>query len=67
MIDMQMRAQHGVDAVWRKARRGQPVQERILAIIPGRHSAALLVVAKSGVDDDPPVRRFHQQRMDRHF
>jgi hypothetical protein len=67
MIDMQMRAQHSVDAVWRKTRRGQPVQERILAVVPGRHIAALLVVAKPGVDNDPPRRRFHQQRVDRHL
>ncbi len=67
MVDMQMRAQHGVDAVGGKTGRGQLLQERIAAVVPGRHVAALLVVAEPGVDDDAVLRRFHQQRMDRHF
>ena len=67
MVDMQMRAQHGVDAVGREACRRQRLEKRILAVVPGRHVAALLVVAEPGIDDDPARRRFHQQRVDRHL
>src|SRR6266496_6423507 len=62
-----MRAQHGIDAIRREARRRQLVEERILAIVPGRHVAALLVVAEPGVDDDPARGRLDKERMDRHF
>jgi hypothetical protein len=67
MIDMQMGAEHGVDAVGRKARRRQRFEERLLSVVPGRHLAAFLVVAEPGIDHDPARRRFDHQRMDRHF
>ena len=67
MIDMQVGAEHRVDAVRGKTRRRQGVEERILAVVPGRHVAAMLVIAQTSVDDDPPRWRLHQQRVDRHF
>jgi hypothetical protein len=67
MIDMQMRTQHGVDAVGRKSRGGQGFEERAFPVIPGRHIAAFLVIAEAGIDHDPARGRLHHQRMDRHF
>src|SRR6185312_13055279 len=67
MVDMQMRAQHDVDGIRRKARGGELFQERIVAVVPGRHVAALLVVAEPGVDHDTMLRRLHDQGVDRHF
>jgi hypothetical protein len=67
MIDMQVRAQHGVDAVGGKAGLCQGFEERALPVVPGRHVAAFLVVAEAGIDHDPPRGRLHHQRMDRHF
>ena len=59
MVDMQMRAQHGVDAFGREARFAQGLEVRTLPVVPGRHVAALLVVAKPGVDQNPACRRLH--------
>ena len=67
VVDMQMRAEHGVDAVRRKARFRHGFQERTFPVIPGRHRAALLVVAEAGIDHDPARGRLHHQRVDRHF
>ncbi len=67
MVDMQMGAQHGVDAVGRKAGFAHGFEERTLPVVPGRQVAALLVVAEPGIDHDPAGRRLHHQRVDRHF
>jgi len=67
MIDMQMRAEHGVDAVRRKACGCHGFEERIFPVIPGRHLAAFLVVAEAGIDHDPARGRLYHQRVDRHL
>jgi hypothetical protein len=38
-----------------------------VAVVPGRHVAALLVVAEPGVDHDAVRGSFDRQRVDRHF
>ena len=67
MIDMQMRAQHRVDRVARETGGGEIGKKRPLEIVPGRDAAALLVVAEAGIDDDAPLRRLDDQRMDAHL
>ena len=67
MIDMQMRAQHRVDRLAREARSREIGEKRPLQIVPGRDAAALLVVAEAGIDDDAPLRRLDDQRVNAHL
>ncbi len=64
VVDMQMGAEHGVDAVRRKAWFRHGFEERAFPVIPGRHRAAFLVVAQTGIDHDPAGGRLHHQRVD---
>jgi len=54
VIEMQMRAQHGVDGVRRIAGRRQILQKARLQHVPVGKHVARFVVAHTGVDDDPP-------------
>ena len=64
MIDMQMRADHGVDALARPAGIGQIREERRLQRHPAGHPARP-VVAEAGIDNQPQARRVDQQGVDR--
>ena len=67
MVDVQVGAEHGIDAVGWKTGRGHVLKKWRFAVVPGRHGATFLVVAKSGVDDDPARGRLDHERVDRHF
>jgi hypothetical protein len=67
MVDMQMRAQHRVDRLARIAGGGKVGEERALQIVPGWDTAALLVVAEAGIDDNAALRRLDDERMDAHL
>src|SRR5262245_6055649 len=67
VVDVQVRAQHGIDRLGRKTGRRQIVKEAALPIIPSRYTALLFVIAETGVDDDPPPRRFDDKGVDAHL
>src|SRR5215831_15729449 len=67
MVDVEMGAEHDIDALGWKAGLRHDVEIRTVALIPGRYAAALLVVAKPRIDHDAMLQCLHHQRMDRHF
>ena len=67
VIDMEVRADDRVDRLAGIACRRQIGEKTRLEPVPGRDAPVLLVVAEAGVDDDPPARRFDDQRMDAHL
>ena len=67
MVDMQMRAQHGVDRLARIPGGGKIGEERPLQIVPGRDAPPLFVVAEAGIDDNAALRRFDDQRVNAHL
>ena len=66
VVDMQMRAQHGIDRLGRVAGRGHVREIGIVEVVPGRHRAARFVVADAGIDDDAPRRGFDHEGMHAH-
>src|ERR1700733_9677364 len=66
MIDMKMGAQHRIDRLRREAGVGKIGQERPIAVVPVRNPPPLLIVAQTGVDNDAPIRRFHDEAVDAH-
>src|SRR5271168_317360 len=67
MVDMKMGAHDRVDRLARKAGAGEITEKARLHPVPTRNAAVLLVVAEAGVDDDAPVRRLDDERMDAHL
>src|SRR4051812_5337097 len=67
VIDMQVRAQHDVDAVRRKAGVAHGLEKRPFPVVPGRHGAAFLVISEPGIDHDAQRRRLDYERVDRHL
>jgi hypothetical protein len=64
VIQVQVGAEDDVDRLGRIAGFGQSLQERELEVIPAL-VVAVLVVADTGVDDDPSPLRFNDERLDR--
>jgi hypothetical protein len=64
VIDMQVRAQHDVNAFALKTGRREVFKERTLQHIPSRVAAARLVVADTGVDDNALVLRLDDEGLD---
>src|SRR5438105_2124403 len=67
VIDVEVRANDRVDRLAGIACRRQIAEKARLQPVPGRDAPVLLVVAEAGVDDDPPARRFDDQRMNAHL
>src|SRR5690606_3892362 len=65
MIDVKMRAEHRIDTVARVVGRLEIGKEAALQHVPG-WNFALLVVADTGIDDDPPAAGVDDERMDAH-
>ena len=66
MIDMQMGAEHRVDSLPRSAGASEILEETRLEAAPRRY-VAYLVVADTGIHDDPSSWRLDQEGVDAHF
>lgn len=64
MVDMQVRAQHGVDVLAQKAGFGKVGKKVSLSHVPVLHCARL-VVADAGIHHDRAPLRLDHERMDR--
>jgi len=67
MVDMEMGANHGVDRLARIAGGGEICQKAAVELVPIRDSPVLLVVTETGVHEDPPARRFGNERVNAHL